>query len=140
MKKRLLQLGCVLLFLFFFTPLLFAQPKVAVKIDIKNGEGDFVGKRLVAYLEKGITGSDTLRLAGEDRFMLIVNMITMKVKNRPSSAYSYVVTYNAYGKIGPVLTHRLGICGNTRVQNAASSILEDLKSLAERVRNKMEKP
>jgi hypothetical protein len=137
MKRRVLQTGLALMFLFFLTLQVFAQPKVAVKLNFKNGEGDFVGKRLVAYLEKGITASDTLKPAGEDSFMLIVDMITIKLKNRPSSAYSYIVTYNAYGKISPVLMHRLGICGNTRVQNASIAILEDLKSLAEQVRSKM---
>ena len=138
--KRALQTGCVVLFLFLLAPLVFAQPKVAVKLNVKIGEGDFVGKRLVAYLEKGIAGSETLKPAGEDSFMLIVDMITMKLKNRPSSAYSYIVTYNAYGKLSPVLMHRLGICGNTRVMSAANSILEDLLSIVEQVRDKMKKP
>ncbi len=140
MMKRALQTGCVVLFLFLLAPFVFAQPKVAVKLNVKNGDGDFVGKRLVAYLEKGIAESDTLKPAGEESFMLIVDMITMKIKNRPGSAYSYTVTYNAYGKLSPVLRHRLGICGNTRVQNASNSILEDLMSIAEQVRDKMKKP
>ena len=134
MRNRVIQISLILCVIFFSTWVT-AGSKIAVKLNTQAGEGDFVGQRLIAYIQKGIEKSSVLKTAGEDDSMLIVNMITKKVRNRPRSAYSYIVTFNAFGKVSPVLAHRLGICGNTRVQNAALSIVSDLEELAERARS-----
>jgi len=139
MKRRLFQTGLILVLLFSFTAFAGAQSEMPVKFNVKQGEGDFVGGRLVALVRQRIEKSDKLKIAGEDEYMLIVDMITMKIKGRPSSAYSYVVTFNAYGKQTPVLMHRLGITGNTRVYNAADSIVADFESLAAEARGRLKK-
>jgi len=140
LKKQWIVLGLALFFFFsFFSPGR-AQSKMPVKINLRQGEGNYVGERLMALVRKRIEDSESLKMAGEESYMLIVDVITMKIKGRPSTAYSYVVTFNAYGRLSPVLMHRLGICGNTRVYNAAMDIVSDLQSLAATVRKRMKKP
>ncbi len=139
MKKRVFHVCLAFAFFISLTALSNAQSKMSVKLNVKLGEGDFVGQRLVALIQKGINNSEQLKIAGEGNFVLIVDLLTTKIKNRPSSAYSYIVTFNAYGKLSPVLMHRLGIVGNTRVYNAASNIVTELETIAAEAAAKVKK-
>jgi len=129
MIKRCIQIG-ILISLFSVASLCLAQDRMAVKLSKQVEANNWIGNRLIVYLDKGIAASSVLKPAGEDNVMLICDLLIVKIENRPSCAYSMVVTGNAYGKVTPVLLHRLGVFGKNAVKQAAQRILEELENQA----------
>ncbi len=103
------------------------QDKVPVKVVTQIAQNDFVAKRLLYFINQGIKSSDKLKPAEEESAIIIFEILAVKVPNRPSTAYSYIIYANNYGKISPVMDHRLGICSNLTAKKVAVKILEDLQ-------------
>lgn len=141
MVKRCVQIG-IIISLLFVASLGLAQDRMAVKLNTQVEANNWIGNRLVVYLEKGIASSPVLKPPGEDNVILVCDLLIVKIENRPSCAYSLVVTGNAYGKITPVLVHRLGVFGKNAVKQTAQKILETLEgqasSFQEQVKNAQE--
>jgi len=107
-----------------------AKTKTAVKFNAQLSQDDSVGKRLVVLIRQGINHSDSLKAAGDEGSILTCEFLSIKIKSRPSCAYSLVISSNTYGKQGPVLRHSLGICGNTRIIATAKRIVENMEEAA----------
>ena len=116
----------------FISVLSYAQEKIPVKLEVQNAQNDVVGKRLTYLITQGINTSDSLKSTGEEGFMLICSILTVKIHGRPSCAYSFIVYSNTYGKVSPVLGHHLGICSNITVDDAARHIIKNLQESAEK--------
>jgi len=114
-----------------------AQTKIAVKFNAQSGQDDSVGKRLVTLIRQGISDSASLKAAGDAGSMLVCEFLSVKIKNRPSCAYSLIISSNTYGKQGPVLRHSLGICGNIKIVATAKKILENMENTADQFRQKL---
>ena len=136
-KSPTTSLAVALILTFLFLPgYTQAQERMPVKLTVQSAPGDWIGQRLATLITQGITSSDTLRAAREgDTPLLICNLMTVKVKGRPVSAYSYILFSNNRGKISPVLGHYLGLCSNLTVKDAARTILGVLQKTALKVTN-----
>ncbi len=111
-----------------------AEARVPVRLVSRCDPSDWTGKRLSRLVNQGIDASKTLAAARVgDNPVLICELLTVKMKGRPVSAYSCVLYSNDRGRISPVLGHYLGLCSNLTVQDAARRILGILQDAARRV-------
>ncbi len=120
----------ILLALFIAISPVQAKMRIPVKLESRCGQGDWVGKRLVTLLSREIQDTDTLKVAKNAPTFLVCEIISTKIHNRPSCAYSYVIYTKTYGKAGPILTHYLGVCSSLTIKSATQRIIDTIKRIA----------
>jgi len=111
-----------------------AEARVPVRLISRYDPSDWVGKRLVRLIAQGIGDSKVLAVAqAGDNPVLICEFLTVKMKGRPVSAYSYILYSNGRRRLSPVLGHYLGLCSNLTVQDAARRIVSALQNAAKKM-------